>query len=102
MGLSLILNVFSFQFASAASENLGPELFTNPGFEQVTGSMPTGWTKYAEGNPANVSVDSVTDPVAEGTRSVKFTDNNSAAGAAAGLYSKMIPYSPGTSITASI
>jgi hypothetical protein len=104
MGLSMILNLFTFQFASAAIDNssLGPELFTNPGYEQVTGSMPTGWTKYAEGNPVNVSVESVTDPVAEGTRSVKFTDNNSAGGAAAGLYSKMIPYSPGTSINVSV
>lgn len=94
MGLNLLLSLFSSPFASAAGSNpvLGPELLPNPGFEQVSGSMPAGWSKFN----AAISVESTTDQATEGTRSVKIFNN------AGGIQSPLIPYSPGASYTASI
>ncbi|UKS29505.1 DUF4962 domain-containing protein [Paenibacillus sp. HWE-109] len=100
LGISLILNLFSFQFASAAGSNpvLGPELLVNPGFEQVSGNMPSSWTIFE--NTTGISVVSVTDQATGGIRSVKLTDTTSTAGA--GIVSPMMPYSPGTSYQASV
>ncbi|WP_158544042.1 DUF4962 domain-containing protein [Cohnella sp. OV330] len=72
----------------------------NPGFEQVSGGLPSGWTKYATGTPEGVTVESVTDQVSEGTYSVKLTDASSTL--AAGVQSAKMPYSPGTSYNASV
>jgi hypothetical protein len=95
MGLSMLMNLFSFQFAGAAGTNpvLGPELLPNPGFEQVTGSMPSVWTKFPG---SAVTIESVTDQAAEGTRSVKLSNSTG------GIQSPRIPYSPGASYTASV
>lgn len=100
MGCSLILNLFSFQFAHAAVTNpvMGSELVVNPGFEQVSGTMPANWSMYD--NKPDVTVESVTDQATEGTRSVKLTDNTTAT--AAGIRSQWMAYSPGTSIAASV
>ncbi|CAM4488821.1 hypothetical protein FHS16_005180 [Paenibacillus endophyticus] len=102
MGLGLILNLFSFQLASAAVDEsvLGPELLVNPGFEEVSSGMPVGWSKYATHNPEGVAVESVTDQTAEGTYSIKLTDSN--ASYAAGVHSIRMPYSPGTAYNASV
>ncbi|WP_261300573.1 DUF4962 domain-containing protein [Paenibacillus andongensis] len=102
MVLSLTLNLFSLQTASAASANsaIGAELLLNPGFEQVSGDMPVSWTNFAGNNATNVTAQSVTNQVAEGARSVKLTDTSSTY--SAGIQSSMIPYSPGTSFTASV
>ncbi|MFB9330801.1 DUF4962 domain-containing protein [Paenibacillus aurantiacus] len=104
MGLSLLLNLLAWPAASAAVDDsaLGPELIVNPGFEQVSGGMPVGWTKYANNNPEGVTVESVAGMAAEGTYSVKLTDQNDAAGIAAGVYSSMVPYSSGAEYTASV
>ncbi|TYP73085.1 DUF4962 domain-containing protein [Paenibacillus methanolicus] len=104
MGLSLLVNLFAWQSAGAAVDEsaLGPELIVNPGFEQVSGGLPAGWTKYVNPNPEGVAVESVTEQAAEGARSVKLTDTSSASGAAAGLYGTMIPYSPGTEYQAGV
>ncbi|UKS28538.1 DUF4962 domain-containing protein [Paenibacillus sp. HWE-109] len=101
MGLSLIMNLFSFQISWASGSNsvMGPELVVNPGFEQVSGSMPANWISYFATAP-DVSVESVTGQVVEGTRSVKLTDNSTTDGA--GIRSQRIAYSPGTSYTASV
>ncbi|PYI55808.1 DUF4962 domain-containing protein [Paenibacillus flagellatus] len=100
MGMSLILNLFSFQSAFAAISNpvMGSELIVNPGFEEVSGSMPANWERFE--NKSDLTVESVTNEAAEGTRSVKLTDNNTAA--TAGVRSQLIAYSPGTSYTASV
>lgn len=102
MGLSLVMGMFTAPLASAAVEEslLGPELLANPGFEEVSGGMPAGWTKYASNNPAGVAVEPVTDQAAEGTYSVKLTDSSAAE--AAGLHSVKMPYSPGTAYNASV
>ncbi|CAI6030986.1 DUF4962 domain-containing protein [Cohnella sp. JJ-181] len=101
MGLSLFLNLLAPRHASAQVDvaALGPELLANPGFEQVSGGLPTGWSKYATGTPAGVTVESVTDQASEGTYSVKLTDTSSTL--AAGVSSAKIPYSPGTTYNAS-
>ncbi|MGO4544443.1 DUF4962 domain-containing protein [Paenibacillus sp. 2TAB23] len=100
MAMSLILNVFSFQSAFAAVSNpvMGPELVINPGFEEVSGSMPASWTMFD--NKPDVAVESTTEQAFEGTRSVKLTDNSHAT--AAGMRSQMMAYSPGTTYTASV
>lgn len=98
MGFSLILNLFTFQFASAASSSvLGPELVVNPGFEQATGGVPVSWTPAVN---TGLSYEWVTDPVVEGARSMKVTDTTSSA--AAVMESQRIPYSPGTTYQASV
>jgi hypothetical protein len=99
----MIVNMFALPFASAAVQesDLGPELIANPGFEHVSGTMPTSWTRYSAEGTAGVTVESVTEQVAAGTRSVKLTDTSAAAGAAAGVQSARMPYSPGTSYNAS-
>ncbi|WP_176835577.1 MULTISPECIES: DUF4962 domain-containing protein [unclassified Paenibacillus] len=100
MGLSLFLNLFSYQTASGAGSNpvMGPELLVNSGFEEVSGSMPAGWILFE--NKPDLAVESVTNEAADGTRSVKLTDNNTAA--TAGVRSERIAYSPGTSYTATV
>ena len=100
MGMSLIPNVFSYSSAFAAVSNpiLGSELIENPSFEVVSGSMPASWRIFD--NKPDLAVESVTNEAAEGTYSVKLTDNTTAT--AAGIVSQRIAYSPGTSYTASV
>jgi hypothetical protein len=107
MGLSLILNLFTFQFASAASTNavMGPELVLNPSFEQGSGSLPSNWTPYVNTDltyewVSGQAAGQPSDPVAEGTRSLKIIDNNPAR--AADLRSADIPFSPGSTYKASV
>ncbi|KRF10152.1 hypothetical protein ASG89_01020 [Paenibacillus sp. Soil766] len=98
MGLSLILNLFTFQFASAADISvMGPELVVNPGFEQASGGVPVSWTPAVN---TGLSYEWVTDQVSEGSGSVKVTDTN--ASTAAVMESQKIPYSPGTTYKASV
>ncbi|MGO4544105.1 DUF4962 domain-containing protein [Paenibacillus sp. 2TAB23] len=100
MVLGLFLNLFPIQTAFGAGSNpvMGPELLVNPSFEEMSGSMPTGWRIFE--NKPDLTVEPVTNEAADGTRSIKLTDNATAA--TAGVQSSRIAYSPGTSYTATV
>jgi hypothetical protein len=98
MGLSLFSNLFTAPSASAlALPAMGPELVVNPGFELVSGTLPSNWTPHTQ---TGLTYELSTSQFVSGSRSVKLTDASSTT--AADIVSQLIYYSPGTTYKASV